>query len=431
MARPVKILQFGEGNFLRCFIDWMVQKMNDKAAFDGAVQIVQTIGDEYSVPSMLLNEAKGRYHTCLRGFIDGKQVEILEENTATTGVLLASKEWDAIEKVAISDELRFVVSNTTEAGIEYKAGNAATFPAKVAKLLQARAKAGKKGLVFIPCELIEHNGDTLAKYILQYLADWGDAATAKYVKDECTFCSTLVDRIVAGRPDAESAERYAAQLGEKDELLVCGEPFHFFVIEGPDWLESELPLQKAGINVVYTPDMQPYRTRKVRFLNGAHTATIPAGLLDGFEFVDQLVADAKYNKHFRTILFDEIFPTVDLPFDNKKAYAESILERFANPFAHHRLASIALNSVSKWKVRVLPTVLDFYRMYNRLPPALTASLGKLVKFSLTDQIADTAEVAAFFAAKPSVKEVLANEAFWGRDLNEIPGMTELVEAAAR
>lgn len=430
--KPVKILQFGEGNFLRCFIDWMVQKMNDRAGFNGSVQIVQTIGDELSAPSKLLNAAGGRYHTCLRGFIDGKKVEIIEENTAVKSVLLAAADWAEIEKIASSDDLRFVVSNTTEAGIEYKAGNDTTFPAKVAKLLQVRAKTGKKGLVFIPCELIEHNGDTLKKYVLQYLSDWGDAATAAYVEKECTFCSTLVDRIVAGRPDPESAARYAAELGEKDEVLVCGEPFHFFVIEGPDWLESELPLAKAGINVVYTPDMQPYRTRKVRFLNGAHTATIPAGILDGFEEVDQLVADEKYAKHFHTILFDEIFPTVDLPFDNKKPYADSILERFANPFAHHKLAAISLNSVSKWKVRVLPTVLDFYRMYNRLPPALTASLGKLIKFSLTDKICEKdPEVVAFFAKKPSVREVLAKTEFWGQDLNAIPGMTAMVEKAAQ
>ena len=362
-----KILQFGEGNFLRCFIDWMVQKMNDRAGFDGQVQIIQPIGDELCVPSQILNARGGKYHTCLRGVIGGKTVEEIEEISSVKGVDLAAN----LEKYATLPSLRFVVSNTTEAGIQYVKGEN-TFPAKVLRLLKARHAAGLPGLVFIPCELIEHNGDNLKKCVLQHLADAPDAAIEAYVRDDCVFCSTLVDRIVAGRPDPESAARYEKQLGERDEVLVCGEPFHFFVIETPAGfdLERELPLRKAGVNVVYTPDMQPYRTRKVRFLNATHTTMVYLGLEKGFTEVAQCMADPEFNAFVRQVVFDEIFPTVDLPDAEKKEYAESVLERFANPFAHHQLKSIALNTIAKWKTRCLPVVCDYYRLNGKLPEAM-------------------------------------------------------------
>ncbi|MBQ4440295.1 MAG: tagaturonate reductase [Kiritimatiellae bacterium] len=371
-----KILQFGEGNFLRCFIDWMVQKMNDKAGFDGAVQIIQPIGDELCVPSRILNERGGKYHTCLRGIIGGKTVEEIEEITCVKGVDIPAN----VEKYAAIPSLRFVVSNTTEAGIQYVKG-ADTFPAKVLRLLKARKAAGLPGLVFIPCELIEHNGDNLKKCVLRHCADEGDAGLAAWIEQENVFCSTLVDRIVAGRPDAESAERYAKQLGERDDVLVCGEPFHFFVVETPAGfdLEAELPLQKAGVNVVYTQDMQPYRTRKVRFLNATHTTLVYAGLEKGFTEVAQCIEDPEFSKFVRKVIFEEIFPTVALPDEEKKEYAESVLERFANPFAHHQLSSIALNTIAKWKTRCLPVVCDYYKMFGKLPENMIAGYEAIAR----------------------------------------------------
>lgn len=371
-----KILQFGEGNFLRCFIDWMVQRMNDKVGFAGAVQIIQPIGTELSVPSKILNARGGKYHTCLRGIIGGKTVEEIEEISCVKGVDLPAN----VEQYATLPSLRFVVSNTTEAGIQYVKG-ADTFPAKVLRLLKARQAAGLPGLVFIPCELIEHNGDNLRKCVLQHLADAPDAALQAYIERECIFCSTLVDRIVAGRPDAESAARYAAQLGEQDEVLVCGEPFHFFVVETPAGfdLEKELPLQQAGVNVVYTPDMQPYRTRKVRFLNATHTTLVYCGLEKGFTEVAQCIADPDFNAFVRQVIFEEIFPTVALPEAEKRAYAESVLERFANPFAHHQLKSIALNTLAKWKTRCLPVVCDYYKLFGKLPEAMMAGYEAIAR----------------------------------------------------
>jgi tagaturonate reductase len=359
-----KILQFGEGNFLRCFIDWMVERMNARCGFDGAVQIIQPIGEELSVASQILNARGGEYHTCLRGVMDGKTVEEIEEVRCVKGVDVAAN----LEAYAGEAALRFVVSNTTEAGIQYVKG-ADTFPAKVARLVTARCKAGLRGLVFIPCELIEHNGDKLKECVGKYIED---KEVLKWMEEECVFCSTLVDRIVAGRPDAESAARYAEKLGEKDDVLVCGEPFHFFVIETPAGfdLEAELPLKAAGLNVVYTRDMQPYRTRKVRFLNAAHTTLVYMGLERGFTEVAECIADKELGGFLRKVIFEEIFPTVDLPDEEKKAYAESVLERFANPFAHHKLASIALNTAAKWKTRCLPVVVDYYKMFGKMPEGM-------------------------------------------------------------
>ena len=364
----IKVLQFGEGNFLRCFIDWMVQKMNDNAGFDGQVQIIQPIGEELTVPSKILNDRGGKYHTCLRGVIGGKTVEEIEEITSVRGV----DTYLNLEKYAVLPSLRFVFSNTTEAGIQYVKGEN-TFPAKVLKMLKARFAAKLPGLVFIPCELIEHNGDNLKACVLKHLADEPEVAGLKdYIEKDCVFCSTLVDRIVAGRPDPESAERYAKQLGEKDDVLVCGEPFHFFVIETPNGfdLEKELPLKQAGVNVVYTPDMQPYRTRKVRFLNATHTSMVYRGLEKGFTEVAQCIADPEFNQWVRKVVFEEIFPTVNLPDEEKTDYANSVLERFANPFAHHQLKSIALNTIAKWKTRCLPVVCDYYKLYGKLPEAM-------------------------------------------------------------
>ena len=373
-----KILQFGEGNFLRCFIDWMVQKMNDSAGFDGAVQIIQPIGEELCVPAKILNARSGKYHTCLRGFMNGEKVEKIEEITCVKGVDLPAN----IEKYATLPSLRFVVSNTTEAGIQYVKG-ADTFPAKVLRLVKARQAAGLPGLVFIPCELIEHNGDNLKACVLKHLADEpGDTAALKaYIEKDCVFCSTLVDRIVAGRPDPESAARYAAQLGEKDDVLVCGEPFHFFVVETPAGfdLEAELPLKKAGVNVVYTPDMQPYRTRKVRFLNAAHTTIVYWGLERGFEEVAQVVTDPEGAAFLKKVLFEEIYPTVNLPDAEKTDYANSIVERFTNPFAHHKLASIALNTIAKWKTRCLPVVCDYYKLNGKLPENMMAGYEAIAR----------------------------------------------------
>lgn len=372
-----KILQFGEGNFLRCYIDWMVQRMNDHADFDGMVQIIQPRGTELNNVSRKLNEKGGLYHTCLRGLAGGRQLEEIEEIRCVRGVDIC----DNLAKYAADPDIRFVFSNTTEAGIEYIRG-AKTFPCKVFGFLKERFKAGLPGLVFIPCELIEDNGEALKTCILRYADDAGaDDSLKHYITDECVFCSTLVDRIVSGRPPIEDAARYAAQIGEDDEVLVCGEPFHFLAIEtGPDFdLEAELPLKRAGINIVYTHDLRPYRIRKLRFLNAVHTTAVYWGLERGFGDVAEIVADKEGLAFLKKVIFEEIYPTVDLPDAEKMDFADSVIERFANPFAHHKLTSIALNSLAKWKTRCLPIVCDFFRLYGRMPECMMEGYDSIAR----------------------------------------------------
>ncbi len=423
LNKPVKVLQFGEGNFLRAFVDWMIQQMNDKTDFNAAVQIVQPLPQGMAD---MINEQDGLYHVILRGVENGELVETIQKVECVKGCYNPATQWDKVIETACNPDLRFVFSNTTEAGIEYRE-NVDTFPAKIAKVVTARAKAKLGGLVFIPCELIEFNGAKLKQFVLKYL---DDQEVIDYVNNECIFCNTLVDRIVAGYPRDE-AKAYCEKIGVQDNLLVCGEPFFFFVIEGPTELAKEFPAVEAGVNVLFTNDQTPYRTRKVRFLNGAHTASVLAGHLAGFTFVDEMVNDEKFGKYLRTVLFEEVLPTVDLPEDEKRAYAQSVLERFANPYAQHRLLSIALNSVSKWKVRVLPTLLDYVKIFNKLPECLTSSMASLIDFYRTCKFEDSDNVKAFFATNPTVEEILANKDFWDMDLNTIPNFTDFVKSKVK
>jgi len=362
-----KVIQFGEGNFLRAYFDWMVEKMNARAGFDGSVAIVQPRSDALKPASQAINAQNGRYHVCVRGIENGETVERVEEITCVEGVVTEKE----IERLAAIPSLRFVVSNTTEAGIQYVKGEN-TFPAKALRLVRARHAAGLPGLVFLPCELVPDNGALLKDCMLKHLADDPVPGLAEYIEKDCVFCSTLVDRIVSGAPDAESAERFTRELGSKDDALVCCEPFHFLAVQPPSGfdLEAELPLKAAGVNVVQASDIGPYRTRKVRFLNATHTSMVYWALERGFTEVAETLASPEGGAFVRKVLFEEIFPTVPLPDDEKRAFAETVLERFANPFAHHKLASIALNTIAKWKARCLPVVCDYCRITGKLPEAM-------------------------------------------------------------
>jgi tagaturonate reductase len=313
-----------------------------------------------------------------------------------------------------------------------------------------------RGLVFIPCELIEHNGAKLKEYVLKHAAAWklGDAFNA-WLESANAFLSTLVDRIVPGYPRAE-AEKLAQELGYTDGLLDTGEIFHLWVIEGPAKYAEELPLHKAGLNVIWTDDMTPYRTRKVRILNGAHTACVLASFLGGLDTVGEMMDDPLFGRFIRHAVFDEIVPALPMEEGEKKAYARAVLERFQNPFIRHELLSISLNSVSKWKVRVLPSLLDTIKNTGKLPAALAFSLAALIAFykgvPATDgrslegkrngaayPIRDDADVLAFLAAQwkaagtsgnlcALAQAVLSQKGFWGQDLTLLPGMTQAIAA---
>lgn len=451
-SHPVKVVQFGEGNFMRAFIDWMIDEMNKKADFNGSVRIIQLL--EKGMCDAI-NEQDGLYTLVLRGVENGSTVERAQIIESVRDCVNAVDNWSEAVNIFLTPTLRFSFSNTTESGIEYREESytpgktQGTFPAKVTSLLYERFKASLPGLVFLPCELIDKNGATLKKHILHYAADWKlDGAFINYIENECIFCNTLVDRIVSGYPRAE-ADDLCRRFGYRDNLIDCGEIFHFFVIEGSESVGNELPFAKANLDVIIVDNQTPYRTRKVRFLNGSHTSSVLGAYLAGFDYVDEMVSDGLFGKYLARILFDEIFVTVPLPSDQKKAFASAVLERFANPFAFHRLLSISLNSVSKWKVRVLPSLLDYVKSENKLPSCLAFSLGALIAFYENKggkginrvnsyEVSDDAAIVSFFEKlwldnaenyDAIAEQVLSKVEFWDMNLTKVTGLKDAVSHA--
>ncbi len=457
---PERVVQFGEGNFLRAFADWMIDEVNARQLFHGNVLVAQPIRHGMAGA---LNQQDGVYTLLMRGVQNGQVVEARRIITATRRAVNPYEQWSELVAAFRGPHVRFVVSNTTEAGIAYVPepfSNGVcpeSFPAKVTALLYERYAAvhgdARKGLVFLPCELIDRNGDNLRKTVLEHAQNWAlPGAFIQWVTGANFFLNTLVDRIVPGYPRAE-AETLRSELGYDDKLIVAAEYFHLWVIEGPKHLADELPFTKAGLNVVWTDNLAPYRTRKVRVLNGAHTASVLAAFLAGVDTVRDMVEDPVFGAFIQRAVFDEILPTVALPEAEKRAYADSVLERFRNPFVRHELLSIALNSISKWKVRVLPSLLDYQQAHGALPPALAFSLAALITFyrgtpvtsheleGLRAQtpypIRDDAKVLAFFAEAWREADMTGNwlelttttlgrTDFWGQDLNQVPGLTESV-----
>ncbi|MBE6700302.1 MAG: tagaturonate reductase [Ruminococcaceae bacterium] len=412
--RPERIIQFGEGGFLRGFVDWMVQKMCDKGVLDASVVVVQPI--EKGMCDML-SAQNCLYTHVIRGVegVDKTLVDVISR---------CVKPYDDFEeylKLADKEEMRFVVSNTTEAGIVFSSEDKITdappktFPAKVTLLLKRRFEKGLRGFIFLPCELIDKNGDNLKKTILQYADLWNLSEDFKnWVEKENVFCNTLVDRINTGYPKDEDLN-----LGYEDNMVNTSEFFHLWVIETDYDIEKELPFSKADLNVVVTPDkLQMYRTRKVRILNGAHTSLVPYALLSGLDTVKSCIDDKTMNEHIRKCVYDEIIPTLDLPEEELKSYADSVMERFANPYIKHYLSSIALNSVSKFKVRVLPSILEYKKRFNTYPQTLVFSFAKLLDFYRTDMTNDDKDVVEFMK-KATIPEILKNTELWGEDLSDL------------
>ena len=404
-----KILQFGEGGFLRGFADWMLQAVNEKTDFEGKVVVVQPI--EKGMCDILSAQNCEYTHIC-RGLegVETKKIDVISR---------CVKPYDDFEeylKLAENPDFRFIISNTTEAGICFDENDkitdrpAKTFPAKLTQLLKKRFDLGLCGFVFLPCELIDKNGANLKKCILQYADLWDLGADFKaWIENENIFCNTLVDRINTGYPKDEN-------LGIDDKMLNTSEYFHLWVIEGYNDLFSELPFDKCGLNVILTDNLEMYRTRKVRILNGAHTSLVPYALLCGFDTVKSCIDDEKMLAHIKACVYDEIIPTLDLPKEELKQYADDVLKRFANPYIKHYLSSIALNSVSKFKVRVLPSITEYIKRYNKMPKTLIFAFAKLIDFYRTDMTNDDKEVCEFMKTA-SVKDILANKKLWDEDLS--------------
>ena len=414
--RPERIIQFGEGGFLRGFVDWMIQKLNDNGSFDGSVVVVQPIAQGMCD---MLEKQNCVYTHVIRG-VEGVEKSVID---VISRCVKPYDDFDAYLKLAENPDMRFIVSNTTEAGIVFETEDKMTdtppktFPAKLTLLLKRRYDLGLKGFILLPCELIDRNGDNLKKCVLSYADLWnlGDDFKAWIEKDN-VFANTLVDRINTGYPRGEDMN-----LGYEDNMVNTSEYFHLWVIECDADIEKELPFKTAGLNVIVTKDkLNMYRTRKVRILNGAHTSLVPYALLSGFDTVKSCIDDEKMCAHVRACVFDEIIPTLDLPKDELVAYAEGVIERFANPYIKHYLSSIALNSVSKFKVRVLPSILEYIKRYNKMPNTLIFSFAKLIDFYKTDMTNDDKDVVEFMKTA-SVKEILANEKLWGEDLSFLEG----------
>ena len=409
-----RFIQFGEGGFLRGFVDWMIQKINDSTDFEGSVVVVQPI--EMGMCDMLTAQ-NCQYTHIIRGE-EGVEKGVID---VISRCVKPYDDFNAYLALAEIPTIRYVVSNTTEAGIVYKDSDKitdappATFPAKVTLLLKRRFELGLPGFVFLPCELIDRNGDNLKKCVLQYIELWGLSAEFKaWVENENTFCCTLVDRINTGYPKGEDL-----QLGYEDNLVNTSEYFHLWVIETNIDLDAELPFSKSGLNVIVTKDaLEKYRTRKVRILNGAHTSMVPYALLEGFDTVKSCMDDDAMRAYLRKCVFEEIIPTLDLPKAELEEYAENVLTRFNNPYIKHYLSSIALNSVSKFKVRVLPSILEYKKRFGTYPKTLIFAFAKLMEFYKTDMTNDDPEVTAFMK-EHSVEEILANTALWDADLSDL------------
>ena len=408
-----KIIQFGEGGFLRGFADWMLQKVNEQTDFDGSVVVVQPIKN--GMCDMLTAQGCEYTHIC-RGVegVETKKINVISR------CVKPYDDFDGYMALAENPDFRFIISNTTEAGITFDANDKLTdkpansFPGKLTQLLKKRFDAGLNGFVFIPCELIDKNGENLKKCILSYADLWalGDGFKAWIEKDNI-FCNTLVDRINTGYPKEEKID-----LGYEDNMINTSEYFHLWVIEGYNGLFNEIPFDKCGLNVILTDNLAMYRTRKVRILNGAHTSLVPYALLEGFDTVKSCIDDAKMNAHIRRCVFDEIIPTLDLPREELVEYADNVLIRFANPYIKHYLSSIALNSVSKFKVRVLPSILEYIKRFNKMPETLIFAFAKLIAFYRTDMTNDDEEIVKFMKTA-SVHDILAREDYWGEDLTRL------------
>ena len=462
-SAPEKVLQFGEGNFLRAFVNYWFDVSNERAGWNGKCVLVQPIAPGLA---QLINQQEGLYTLYLRGRENGEKVDAKRVISSVSRCLnpYEKEGFEAMMAVAVSDDLEYVVSNTTEAGIVYDPvcnlddAPAASFPGKLTQVLYRRWQAGRGGLVILSCELIDNNGRELLKCVNQYVDQWGlEDGFRKYVNEDCTFCSTLVDRIVPGRvKDPEEAARMEEANGYRDELIDVGEVFGVWNIEGPAWLEEKLPFKKAGLNCPVAPDVTPYKKRKVRILNGAHTGFVLGAYLAGFDIVRDCMQDDAVRGFMNKMLYEEVIPTLPLDKKDLEDFASAVQDRFNNPFVDHELMSISLNSTSKWRARNMPSFLEYIEKTGRLPACLTTSFAAYIAFfsneiqELNDKglvcrrpkgneylCSDDRWALEFYwehredSAEELVHAVMANQRMWGQDLTQVEGFEPAAVSALK
>ena len=430
----MKILQIGEGNFLRAFAEDYIQKANEKGLMDAKVVICQPRSNTKVIDAL---KAQGNeYNITLSGRFNGEVVDETKKITVVSDCLDTQSEYGRIEGLFCSEDLKIVLSNTTEAGICFDENEAQgdipnkNVPARITNLLYKRFKAGVSGLVFLPVELIEDNAVTLKKYIIDYAKLWGfEAAFIDYVENECSFCNTLVDRIVSGH-----------KAGDSDPCSVSAEPYASWIIQADERCKEVLPLDGFD-GIVFADDLAAYRTRKVRILNGTHTMSVLAAYMSGIDIVRDMMNDEAFAKYIEMGL-DEIKQTINLPKAELDSFANSVLERFNNPFIDHKLFDISLNSMAKFNTRCLPSILDYMKINGKAPRVLSFAFAALIAFYLrvgTDREYtpnDSAEVIEFFnnltraddirpygnnvgdGALDVPQKVLSNKDFWGEDLTK-------------
>lgn len=456
---PERILQFGEGNFLRAFTDWMIDKANKDGIYQGSIVLCQPIAQGLKDK---INEQNGIYTLAMRGFENGTPVEKIEIITSISRCISPYEDYESLMALAKSPDLEIVISNTTEAGIAYHEGDKLTdkpcvsFPGKVTAFLYERFKAFNgaldKGLLFLPVELIDNNGSELKRIVLQYAKEWELEDTfTEWIENANEFTSTLVDRIVTGYPKDETAY-FEEKLGYRDDLMDTSELFNLWVIEGDKKWAHKLPVHNTDANVIWTEDVKPYKKRKVRILNGAHTSTVLAAFLSGYDIVLDFMKDDTIKSFMNHVIYDEVIPTLDLPKKELEEFASAVNDRFANPYIKHKLLDISLNSCSKFNARCLPSLLDYTEKKKELPKYLTFSLAAFIKFyegtmengsytgirkdGVKYPIRDDKMVVEFFAkawetkdCRHVAKAVLSNTALWsGRDLTKIEGLEEKISS---
>ncbi len=444
---PERIVQFGGGNFLRGFADWVVDVLNDETDFSSGVALVKATPGDYAD----LDAQGCLYTTYLLGIQDGELVEEARLISAVNRTIYPYQDFAAYLALARQPGIRFVFSNTTESGIVFSADDAfddqppVSFPAKLTRFLYERYRqfegAADKGCIIIPTELIEDNATRLREIILDYAALWGlEAGFGDWIARHNLFCNTLVDRIVSGFPQAKATELFE-RLGYEDRLLTMGELYHSWIIEAPPRLLDEFPVQKTRLNVKVVDDAAPYRTIKVRLLNGAHTSMVPLGILLGIESVREAMEHADLAPFIQDLIYQEVIPSVtDVPRTELENFARDAFDRFRNPHIHHRLLTIALNSSSKVKERILPSLLGYQEQRGELPPRLVIALAAFIRLYRGqwrgEELAlnDDPEVLAWFSeqwdkaptTEALARAVLGNAALWEQDLTHIPGLVERV-----
>ena len=458
---PEKIIQFGEGNFIRGFVDWMVHEMNKQGLFNGKVVAIQPTPHGKVVPKLKAQD--GLYTLALRGIENGEVVKSNEIISSISRGINPYKDWDQVLRLAESTDLEFMFSNTTEAGLTYlkedydSSKSPLSFPGKVTAFLYHRYQVLEAkpdaGLVLIPCELVEGNGDVLKELVLRYAREWNlPVEFTNWLEEHNQFCNSLVDRIVTGYPK-DSIDEYHQLLGYEDILLTAGEPYHMFAIDAGEDVANRLPFHKAGLNVKWG-DVTPYRELKVRLLNGPHTMMFAVCYLSGVDTVLEAMEDETLSEFVRTGMTEEIFPTVRMDTEEKRSFVDSVLERFLNPYNKHFLADIGMNAVYKFKSRLIPTLVDYVELNQKLPRSIVFSLAALISYYRADRvegdfligkrgtdeytIRDNQEAIATFTKvwntfdgseagmKELVTEVLEEVELWGMNLNKVEGLNEML-----